>query len=120
MRGAVIFLVLSAVASRPVQIERVFISSQPGYRLVVEASGSNDEENGRRLAIYSPGQRTVVSPEGGLATVRDSMAPAFSAKNRLNSKFLFATAPMPDDMIIVFGPAFASDPGAVRILRLSA
>lgn len=123
MRGAVAFVLVSATtyAAGLSTIERILIPAgqgQPAYRLEVEGLADHQFDDSRRLAITAGGQRKIVSVEGGLVAARDSIGPALLARNALRSKFVFTARPMPDDMIIVFGYAFASDPGAMRVIRL--
>jgi hypothetical protein len=116
-QAATAVLLAIAPSAAPTPIETIYQSS---YLLAVEAVGNSEDDNGRRLTIYRDGKRhTVVSLEGGLATVRESLPSALSAKNKIHSKFVFASPSMPDGMIVVFGPAFASDPGALRVMKLS-
>jgi len=89
----------------------------PEYRLDVEDDSRSD--NTPRLAIFSAGRLSIVSVEGGLAPIPEAVEPSVSSRNALHSNFLFTTTPMPKNMVIVFGHAFASDPGAIRIIRLS-
>ena len=83
----------------------------PNYRLVVEGSDASDQDETRRLVIFSAGHRTVVSVEGGLAA---NQLPA----NKLHSKFIFRSRSMPDNMVIVFGWTYDTGPAELRVIRL--
>jgi hypothetical protein len=95
------------------------LKGRPGYRL--EIQGDLSSEAGARLVITDPkGASTTIAPAGGLVSVHDAVEGAPPGPNLIQSKYVYASARLPEGMFIVFGRPGDPDPGAIRVVRLGA
>jgi hypothetical protein len=92
------------------------------YTFIVESPG--EDADGARLRIKVPGKRDfVLSLPGGVVTTSDGwLDKKLSAENLLKSDYLYLTPRLKNGegmpMLVVFGWAYGSAPGSLRVLSL--
>lgn len=92
--------------------------------LVVEKSADENADDPIRVRIVSrEGPALLVTPEGGLATMKESMVPpGLTADNRITSAYAYMSprlhGPHNTPALVLFGHAFASNPGSLTVVAL--
>ena len=102
----------------------------PAYTFVVEENldppKTDSDPRTPRLRIVSPnGGDLIVAVEGGLVKSSDGLgSKAIASDNLLKSDFVYLSPKLKgshgEPALIVFGWAFASDPGSIRVVALDA
>jgi hypothetical protein len=114
------------VAWRPIETTSVEWSQGRGpYTLIVEELEDESAEDSPRLRIGVPdGRSLIITAPGGLVTINDGLLldQRLAGDNLLRSTYLYLTTrlkgPRRSPMLVVFGQAYASDPGSLRVLSL--
>lgn len=96
-------------------------SSRTSDRILIEQNTTLD--NSPRLRLLRRGHPAMaIEPEGGLVKLSDGLQWAHATPpNRLTSDWVYApslSAKAGQNLFIVFGHAFASDPGSIRVVRI--
>ncbi len=96
---------------------------RPAFRVTVEDSAKVDATP--RVRIVGPnGQFIIVTADGGLVKLADAfLNKALLKHDALQSKYVFASRSLTglsgEPLLVVFGWAFASDPGSIRVIGLN-
>jgi len=86
--------------------------------------GSPGKADTRRVRIVAAdGETWVITLPGGVVTIRDGLLDAsIASDNQLASQYLYLTSTKAGTastaILVIFGWAFASDPGGIRLLAL--
>ena len=103
-------------------LETVTLSSPPGVnrRAVIEHALATDDSPRIR---FNPGMASeiIVSPEGGVVSVAEGLQSSHRMPpNLLSSRWIYSpsVAGRPDQIAMIFGRAFASEPGSISIIDL--
>jgi hypothetical protein len=106
----------------PEGVWRRIESVSVGGAHVLTIEQNRRSEDTPRLRIGGPAPRSmIIAPEGGLVTVKVGLgARPVMAANRLLSRYVYATPRLTDlagkPLLVVFGQAFVSDPGSIRVI----
>jgi hypothetical protein len=113
-----------AAAWRAVESVRLGPPAAPrAYRATIESRAGDEDSPRLRLAGPTGAPLSVVL-EGGLVTAKAGLTGSPLRATRRRGAYLYAPDPLnrrpAEQVVIVFGRAYASDPGSIRIIRLPA